>query len=92
MSQVMIKEDIPREDHMTSGHLACPGCAAPIAMLLLGILAAFGARSALERVDGERARSGTSRSHRPGEALAVLLVAVVLLVVRRLRARSRASG
>jgi pyruvate/2-oxoacid:ferredoxin oxidoreductase beta subunit len=34
MSQVMIKESIPREDHMTSGHLACPGCAAPIAMRL----------------------------------------------------------
>jgi pyruvate ferredoxin oxidoreductase beta subunit/2-oxoisovalerate ferredoxin oxidoreductase beta subunit len=32
MSQVMIKESVPREDLLTSGHLACPGCGAPIAM------------------------------------------------------------
>lgn len=43
MSQVMIKESIPREDHMTSGHLACPGCAAPIAMRL--VLKALGPRT-----------------------------------------------
>jgi len=27
-----LKSTIPEEDYMTSGHVACPGCAAPIAM------------------------------------------------------------
>lgn len=34
MSQPMIRDLIPRESRMTSGHLACPGCAAPLAMNL----------------------------------------------------------
>jgi pyruvate/2-oxoacid:ferredoxin oxidoreductase beta subunit len=34
MSQVMIKDSIPQEEHLASGHLACAGCAAPIAMKL----------------------------------------------------------
>jgi pyruvate/2-oxoacid:ferredoxin oxidoreductase beta subunit len=28
----MIKDQVPREDLLTPGHLACPGCGAPIAM------------------------------------------------------------
>jgi pyruvate/2-oxoacid:ferredoxin oxidoreductase beta subunit len=43
MSQVMIKEDIPREELLDSGHLACPGCAAPIAMRM--VLKALGPRT-----------------------------------------------
>jgi pyruvate/2-oxoacid:ferredoxin oxidoreductase beta subunit len=35
MSQVMIKEKVPQEDHLDSGHLACPGCGAPIAMRMV---------------------------------------------------------
>jgi pyruvate ferredoxin oxidoreductase beta subunit/2-oxoisovalerate ferredoxin oxidoreductase beta subunit len=35
MSQVMIKDRIPEEDLLTSGHLACPGCGAPLAMRLV---------------------------------------------------------
>ncbi|MDT8437115.1 MAG: 3-methyl-2-oxobutanoate dehydrogenase subunit beta [Gemmatimonadota bacterium] len=35
MSQTIIKERIPHEDLLCSGHLACPGCAAPIAMNLV---------------------------------------------------------
>jgi pyruvate ferredoxin oxidoreductase beta subunit/2-oxoisovalerate ferredoxin oxidoreductase beta subunit len=35
MSQVMIKDQIPETDYLTSGHLACPGCGAPIAMRLV---------------------------------------------------------
>jgi pyruvate ferredoxin oxidoreductase beta subunit/2-oxoisovalerate ferredoxin oxidoreductase beta subunit len=34
MSQTMIKESVPRGELLTSGHLACPGCAAPLAMNL----------------------------------------------------------
>lgn len=32
MSQIMIKDRIPHEELLTSGHLACPGCAAALAM------------------------------------------------------------
>jgi pyruvate ferredoxin oxidoreductase beta subunit/2-oxoisovalerate ferredoxin oxidoreductase beta subunit len=32
MSQLMIKDSIPQEEHLAPGHLACPGCAAPLAM------------------------------------------------------------
>ncbi|HET9482002.1 MAG TPA: thiamine pyrophosphate-dependent enzyme [Candidatus Polarisedimenticolia bacterium] len=35
MSQLRIKEAIPREEYITSGHLACPGCASPIAMRMV---------------------------------------------------------
>ncbi|MDH5805979.1 MAG: thiamine pyrophosphate-dependent enzyme [Gemmatimonadota bacterium] len=35
MSQIAIKEHIPQDDYLTSGHLACPGCAAPLAMKLV---------------------------------------------------------
>jgi pyruvate/2-oxoacid:ferredoxin oxidoreductase beta subunit len=35
MSQTIIKQHIPRDDLLASGHLACPGCAAPIAMNLV---------------------------------------------------------
>jgi pyruvate/2-oxoacid:ferredoxin oxidoreductase beta subunit len=35
MSQVMIKDQIPEQDYLTSGHLACPGCGAPIAMRMV---------------------------------------------------------
>ncbi len=34
MSQLRIAEFIPEGDLLTSGHLACPGCAAPLAMKL----------------------------------------------------------
>jgi pyruvate/2-oxoacid:ferredoxin oxidoreductase beta subunit len=34
MSQVPIKDRIPQQELMDSGHLACPGCAAPLAMRL----------------------------------------------------------
>ena len=43
MSQWMIKDLIPREDLIDSGHLACPGCGAPIAMRL--VLKALGPRT-----------------------------------------------
>jgi pyruvate/2-oxoacid:ferredoxin oxidoreductase beta subunit len=32
MSQLMIKNEIPREELLTSGHLACPGCGGALAM------------------------------------------------------------
>lgn len=32
MSQLMIRDQIPREQHLTSGHLACPGCGGALAM------------------------------------------------------------
>jgi pyruvate/2-oxoacid:ferredoxin oxidoreductase beta subunit len=32
MSQVMIRDDVPRLELLDSGHLACPGCGAPLAM------------------------------------------------------------
>ncbi len=35
MSQTIIKDLMPKEELLTSGHLACPGCAAPIAMNLV---------------------------------------------------------
>jgi pyruvate/2-oxoacid:ferredoxin oxidoreductase beta subunit len=35
MSQVMIREAVPRLELMDSGHLACPGCGAPLAMRLV---------------------------------------------------------
>lgn len=43
MSQVRIGELVPRDDLMTSGHLACPGCAAPLAMRL--VLKAMGPKT-----------------------------------------------
>jgi len=35
MSQTIIKDRIPHEELLVSGHLACPGCAGPIAMNLV---------------------------------------------------------
>jgi pyruvate/2-oxoacid:ferredoxin oxidoreductase beta subunit len=35
MSQVLIKEAVPRRELLEPGHLACPGCAAPLAMRLV---------------------------------------------------------
>jgi pyruvate/2-oxoacid:ferredoxin oxidoreductase beta subunit len=35
MSQVMIKDAVPRLELLDSGHLACPGCGAPLAMRLV---------------------------------------------------------
>jgi pyruvate/2-oxoacid:ferredoxin oxidoreductase beta subunit len=35
MSQVLIKDRIPREELLDSGHLACPGCGAALAMRLV---------------------------------------------------------
>jgi pyruvate ferredoxin oxidoreductase beta subunit/2-oxoisovalerate ferredoxin oxidoreductase beta subunit len=35
MSQILIKDAIPREEHLVSGHLACPGCGAALAMRLV---------------------------------------------------------
>ena len=35
MSQTIIKDLMPKDDLLASGHLACPGCAAPIAMNLV---------------------------------------------------------
>jgi pyruvate/2-oxoacid:ferredoxin oxidoreductase beta subunit len=35
MSQVMISDRVPPHELMASGHLACPGCAAPLAMRLV---------------------------------------------------------
>ena len=43
MSQVMIKDAIPKEELIHSGHLACPGCGAPIALRL--VLKALGPRT-----------------------------------------------
>lgn len=43
MSQTMIKDLVPREELLDSGHLACPGCAAPMAMRLA--LKALGPRT-----------------------------------------------
>ena len=43
MSQPMIKDLVPREDQIVSGHLACPGCGAPIAMRY--VLKALGPRT-----------------------------------------------
>jgi len=43
MSQVMIKDDVPKTELLTSGHLACPGCGAPLAMRL--VLKALGPRT-----------------------------------------------
>ncbi|HSJ09025.1 MAG TPA: thiamine pyrophosphate-dependent enzyme [Longimicrobiales bacterium] len=35
MSQVMIRDAVPRLELLDSGHLACPGCGAPLAMRLV---------------------------------------------------------
>jgi pyruvate/2-oxoacid:ferredoxin oxidoreductase beta subunit len=35
MSQVMIKDVVPKLELLDSGHLACPGCGAPLAMRLV---------------------------------------------------------
>ena len=35
MSQTIIKDLMPKDELLASGHLACPGCAAPIAMNLV---------------------------------------------------------
>jgi pyruvate/2-oxoacid:ferredoxin oxidoreductase beta subunit len=35
MSQVMIRDRVPRTELLDSGHLACPGCGAPLAMRLV---------------------------------------------------------
>jgi len=35
MSQTIIRDRIPKDELLASGHLACPGCAAPIAMKLV---------------------------------------------------------
>lgn len=35
MSQTIIRDRIPRDELLASGHLACPGCAAPLAMNLV---------------------------------------------------------
>jgi pyruvate/2-oxoacid:ferredoxin oxidoreductase beta subunit len=35
MSQVMIRDEVPRAELLDSGHLACPGCGAPLAMRLV---------------------------------------------------------
>lgn len=35
MSQTMIKDRIPREQYLSSGHLACPGCGGALAMNLV---------------------------------------------------------
>jgi pyruvate ferredoxin oxidoreductase beta subunit/2-oxoisovalerate ferredoxin oxidoreductase beta subunit len=43
MSQIMIKDRIPRADYMSSGHLACPACGAPIAMRM--VLKALGPKT-----------------------------------------------
>ncbi|MHC4996620.1 MAG: 3-methyl-2-oxobutanoate dehydrogenase subunit beta [Planctomycetota bacterium] len=43
MSQVMIKDHIPRDELLTSGHLACPGCGGSIAMRL--VLKALGPKT-----------------------------------------------
>jgi len=43
MSQVLIKDRIPRQELLDSGHLACPGCGAALAMRL--VLKALGERT-----------------------------------------------
>jgi pyruvate/2-oxoacid:ferredoxin oxidoreductase beta subunit len=43
MSQVPIKDAIPREELLDSGHLACPGCGAALAMRM--VLKALGERT-----------------------------------------------
>jgi pyruvate/2-oxoacid:ferredoxin oxidoreductase beta subunit len=43
VSQVRIDQAIPQGEFMTSGHLACPGCAAPLAMRL--VLKALGPKT-----------------------------------------------
>ena len=43
MSQLRINQEIPGDELMTSGHLACPGCAAPLAMRL--VLKALGPKT-----------------------------------------------
>ncbi len=43
MSQMMIKDRIPREELLDSGHLACPGCGAALAMRM--VLKALGERT-----------------------------------------------
>jgi pyruvate/2-oxoacid:ferredoxin oxidoreductase beta subunit len=35
MSQVMIREFVPQTELLDSGHLACPGCGAPLAMRMV---------------------------------------------------------
>ncbi|HSJ24571.1 MAG TPA: thiamine pyrophosphate-dependent enzyme [Longimicrobiales bacterium] len=35
MSQVMIRDDVPRIELLDGGHLACPGCGAPLAMRMV---------------------------------------------------------
>jgi pyruvate/2-oxoacid:ferredoxin oxidoreductase beta subunit len=35
MSQVMIRESVPQTELLDSGHLACPGCGAPLAMRMV---------------------------------------------------------
>jgi pyruvate ferredoxin oxidoreductase beta subunit/2-oxoisovalerate ferredoxin oxidoreductase beta subunit len=45
VSQVRIGDLVPRDDLMTSGHLACPGCAAPLAMRL--VLKAMGPKTVI---------------------------------------------
>ena len=45
MSQVRIDELIPHGKLLASGHLACPGCAAPLAMKLA--LKALGPKSSV---------------------------------------------
>ena len=43
MSQLRILDQVPSRELMTSGHLACPGCAAPLAMRL--VLKALGPKT-----------------------------------------------
>jgi pyruvate ferredoxin oxidoreductase beta subunit/2-oxoisovalerate ferredoxin oxidoreductase beta subunit len=43
MSQIVIKDRIPREELLASGHLACPGCGGSLAMRL--VLKALGPRT-----------------------------------------------
>mgnify|MGYP001597613395 FL=1 len=43
MSQMRIDQDVPHGELMTSGHLACPGCAAPLSMRL--VLKALGPKT-----------------------------------------------
>jgi pyruvate/2-oxoacid:ferredoxin oxidoreductase beta subunit len=35
MSQLMIRDDVPRIELLDGGHLACPGCGAPLAMRMV---------------------------------------------------------
>lgn len=35
MSQIMIRDDVPKLELLDSGHLACPGCGAPLAMRIV---------------------------------------------------------